>query len=627
MKQFIMNNLVLVMLIGGEVLAAGILLGFGLSVSGDVAEQQEAGLQAWRRAANMPPVNSKMTEEQGKKNDFLETQKDEVDKLLAGMSRRYQILQARGTCGNVHPAFPKDSGTYEKCGGSYDKCGLYMPLTDKYAQRWGNSEGGWLRRLGSTQAPSENDPYLVVRILHWRRRLLDNEQQGLVYISKVIANTIGELKKKLKEIEPEAEQPPERIPLPIWGEEPPLGERPIPERRRPGLVSPPAEPTTRATARQKLKSRIEGLRKLQERKIEELMSDVRALKEAVNQIGQYREELAQADRTQRRRLAKIIRQAEEDLANNARALTSDEDSLKKEIATYFGLEQKEQPEIPTRRRRERIFVIAEPEEATEEEIDIDISEEHKNQAKLYLEREVDLADAESYAWPEAIRYRAEAGKIYASLDALDMLYAGGEWHVSLTELWKMQVNLWVMEDILEAIEQTNNQVLSDFSSDRQDVMNAAVKHLVKINITEDYYGWRAKESQEASALTGRRRGSRESGEPLLGKSLTRRISDEEYHVVRYNFSVVMPPRHVLRLQNNLMGDKLHTVLKVEIAKVDQETLSKPPGTDTEERGVVTGITDPSRYCYGTEPVALMTIYGELLLRADWSDKYMPAGLK
>jgi len=98
---------------------------------------------------------------------------------------------------------------------------------------------------------------------------------------------------------------------------------------------------------------------------------------------------------------------------------------------------------------------------------------------------------------------------------------------------------------------------------------------------------------------------------VTADTLTQRVSNTDYDVARYAFTVVMPSRFLPRLQRNLLAGNLHTILDVDMA----------PLVGDETGGQKTA----DYHYYGPEPVLLVTIRGELLLltaweRGSWDDK-------
>lgn len=190
--------------------------------------------------------------------------------------------------------------------------------------------------------------------------------------------------------------------------------------------------------------------------------------------------------------------------------------------------------------------------------------------------------------------KARSGMVYIGDDALDR-YFTNETRASDTQLWEAQVNLWITREILQAIATTNRQLATErlkagVGSPDADVLSAAVKRLVKINITE--------------SLSPRGVGSGRSG--ASGK-LSRRTTTGEYMVVPYTFTVIMPPRHVTKLLRNLMLQNYHAVLNVGMVEAFYQR--------------------NSLYYHGTEPVVTVEVTGEMLLLTEWTRPLMPKVLQ
>ena len=202
---------------------------------------------------------------------------------------------------------------------------------------------------------------------------------------------------------------------------------------------------------------------------------------------------------------------------------------------------------------------------------------------------------------------AGSGLTFISLNSLDR-YFGEEVLIrpSFQKLWEAQLNYWVTRDILTAIDQTNQQVLRAGEQARKpNVLNAAVKRLVKIEIDEQYYlgdisGGRSIRSISAAPghtfVTG--------AGPAVG-GLTRRACNTFYDVIHYEFSVIMPTRYLPVLQRNLLRQNFHTILRVEMGPFADP--QKPSGTQQKT----------NLYYYGPEPVVQITLRGELLLLTAW----------
>jgi hypothetical protein len=78
-------------------------------------------------------------------------------------------------------------------------------------------------------------------------------------------------------------------------------------------------------------------------------------------------------------------------------------------------------------------------------------------------------------------------------------------------------------------------------------------------------------------------------------------------VIRYQFVVVMPPRHVERLLRTLMLQNYHSALLTNLSEI-------PP-------------RDRGEYYYGAEPVMRVEIDAEMLLLLEWTLPLMPEDQK
>jgi len=155
------------------------------------------------------------------------------------------------------------------------------------------------------------------------------------------------------------------------------------------------------------------------------------------------------------------------------------------------------------------------------------------------------------------------------------------------KLWEAQLNLWITQDILSAIDMTNQKSLRTAGSVRKaTVPNAAIKLLAGIGIEEEYL------MQQGAAGVGD-----------TTPNITQRITTDKYEIIEYKFQVVMKTAYLPIMMRNLMMRGDHTVTAVTIEHL-------PAGPD--------GL----RY-YGTDPVAKVRLNGEVLFRSDWTRKIMP----
>ena len=239
--------------------------------------------------------------------------------------------------------------------------------------------------------------------------------------------------------------------------------------------------------------------------------------------------------------------------------------------------------------------------------------------------------------------KAKAGVVYANPSSLDMYFLEEVPNRPLNELWQAQLNLWVTGDIIGAIKQTNQEVLEKLPSQDRNVLNAAIKHLVKIDVNENYA--RAVPEQAApTPVPARRAGPAgeqfyeeselmETRAPAGGQAmpgaegkpdasvLTRRGSCKDYDVIQYSFTVVMSPRHLAALEQNLMARNYHTITGIQVEAIDANgpsALAQGAGAaySTYTPGTATGV-ESNLFYYGPDTVAQVRLEGELLLLAAW----------
>ena len=259
-------------------------------------------------------------------------------------------------------------------------------------------------------------------------------------------------------------------------------------------------------------------------------------------------------------------------------------------------------------------------------------------------------DARQRGRESAIMSRALAGEVYADLVNLDPAYPYAVHNQKPENLWFAQVNLWVTQDILEAIRQTNEESYQQRGiQNGRNVSNSAVKRLVSLSIDDNYVAApaaptatptrsRTPAMPPAGAMPGAPGMSMmdmalmyegeeddvtefEEGPQNISNAikametadgLTQRGCTQDYDVVYYNFSVVMPSRYLLVLQKNLLERNYHTIRMVTVNQVEVDKASS--GTARGQSGPSAGHGD---YYYGPDDVVEVKFEGELLLLADW----------
>lgn len=190
--------------------------------------------------------------------------------------------------------------------------------------------------------------------------------------------------------------------------------------------------------------------------------------------------------------------------------------------------------------------------------------------------------------------------------------------------WMAQVSLWVQRDILDAIAQT----IKDASTGRIGESGVPASPIKRLNSIKVWgYVVRRGGAPEAGGGFGMGPGmggqavpvegleyvgaTSSSGSPPSVPALTGRATNPRYDVVHYEFTVTMPTGHLLALYRNLMAQNYHTILDVRILNLGQ-TRTGTEASAGEPR------TDLGSYYYGGDPVAEVTVTGEMLLLAAWT---------
>lgn len=187
----------------------------------------------------------------------------------------------------------------------------------------------------------------------------------------------------------------------------------------------------------------------------------------------------------------------------------------------------------------------------------------------------------------------QKGALYLGDKILDRIFTEPVNAATDEKLWEAQVNIWVTEEILRAIITANEELAVERDkalgggAGEGGVTDSAVRHLLSINIDENFA------MPKGSVATG------SSGE---APTLTRRYSTGRYGVLNYDFTVVMPSRHVERLLRALMLQNYHAIHRVNLTRL---------------------LPDDSLVYYGPEEVMKVEVAGELLLLRSWINPLMP----
>jgi hypothetical protein len=215
-------------------------------------------------------------------------------------------------------------------------------------------------------------------------------------------------------------------------------------------------------------------------------------------------------------------------------------------------------------------------------------------------------------------HQARQGEVYLSELSFDVMFAKGGIvnRLEPRKIWDAQVNLWVQQDIAHVIARTNRSVLSDrkVPADERNVLNAPIKRLVRIEVASASQASAGRSSGRSTrrapgGMPGENYGQ-QSSDPQQSRpaTLTGYVDNKNFEVVNYSFTVLMPTRYLPELEKHLLSQNYHVILAEQIAMNPREARS----------GRNSGQNQEELYYYGTEPVANVTIEGQLLLVTDFT---------
>jgi len=241
-----------------------------------------------------------------------------------------------------------------------------------------------------------------------------------------------------------------------------------------------------------------------------------------------------------------------------------------------------------------------------------------------------VAEADAKGLASIRLKKAKAGEVFADMNSFDPVFTSAISKATETQLWQAQINLWVTEEIIRAIHDTNTRILSKLPAGDRNVLSSPVKRLVSINIDRDYYTKTTGAAAGSSPTKGKAfmfgggkdqflsKQGRGGGMPMPGvrmktkartgtskSDLTKRVCNTQYDVVHYQFTVVMSMRYVQELQYSLLSHNNHTILNVNMAQ------AIPSGGGRKSR------EGEGAYYYGTDPVMEVTMTCEMLFRTAW----------
>ncbi len=239
--------------------------------------------------------------------------------------------------------------------------------------------------------------------------------------------------------------------------------------------------------------------------------------------------------------------------------------------------------------------------------------------------------------------KAARGWIYADKQSMYEADMSDAERYDDAELFMKQVSLWVQQDIVNAINLTNDQVRkgagrfgSVLAGGDSGVPSSAVRQLLSINVRGFVVG---QSGAGGSGPTPYGRGPKARGELrreigfkatgattsslryilpggqaiTVVPALTGRRCNKLYDVVHYDFTVLMPVRYLPLLYKNILSENFHTILDVRIDNPRQVS----GGTSASSGGAFSRGAE-QLYYYGDESVMRVNIVGEMILLTDWT---------
>ncbi|MCY2925370.1 MAG: hypothetical protein NT031_08015 [Planctomycetota bacterium] len=215
--------------------------------------------------------------------------------------------------------------------------------------------------------------------------------------------------------------------------------------------------------------------------------------------------------------------------------------------------------------------------------------------------------------------QSEQGYVYADLRAFNPVFVERQ-SIMLpgdrAKLWGAWVHYRVSRDIAFAIRDTIVDVLKDAT--KATVPQSPIKRLQEVMVNPlPYTGGTVSfaDARGGSGAGGPAAQARTSG----ASSLTGRVSNSQYDVIRYQFTVVMADKYVGQLIERLYRQNDHFVLSFRMEPVDTGGAVRGAGA-----GAGAGEAADESLCnYGVDPVMRVTFDCELLMRTGWCRDLMP----
>lgn len=201
------------------------------------------------------------------------------------------------------------------------------------------------------------------------------------------------------------------------------------------------------------------------------------------------------------------------------------------------------------------------------------------------------------------------------------------------DMWKAQVNYWIHKSVVQAILDVNQAARADESM-AQTVLTSPIRRLIRIDAggTQPYVltGTEVTGGQQDSYAYGGGQGMMGGppmGGPMMGSvdasakapTLTQRICNQDYDVLRYRVQVVMDSSRLFSLLQRLQANQWSTILNVQVRAAEDVTFNEIGASG----GGVGGQPLHQGFYYGPAPVVEVTLTVETLLFTQWERELMP----
>lgn len=187
----------------------------------------------------------------------------------------------------------------------------------------------------------------------------------------------------------------------------------------------------------------------------------------------------------------------------------------------------------------------------------------------------------------------------------------------IIDVWIAQLSLWIQQDIVNAIVETNN---AGDPSKPHNVDNSIVKRLWGIDIRKEYFTKTGITSiSNAIQIQADPKNTAAQLPPIedptapitkqYGLSITGRICNPVYDVMQFTLKTDVDARYFPVFMANLTRNRFITILKADVKAVDREK------------------TQANGYVYGKAPVVQLILKCEAVFFRDWTKPMMPVGVQ